>query len=152
MRQLLVIGALVVCASGSTAAAAETAPQLEPGRRVRIYTLRPGPGPMTGAIEKLETSALVLRSGGKSVQVDLQNVKHLEISLGRVRRTRTGALCGAGVFLALVVSSVAGGGVAQSGITSPNTLLVGATMVGLGAAIGHQVQSDRWSAVPIGTR
>jgi hypothetical protein len=141
------LAAVLVAGSFRAGAAEERPTPLRIGARVRI--VQKHSKQLAGTLLAIDDTGLTVEGRGSvRTSVPVADVKRLEVFRGSRAITypaaAVGALVSALVFAKLGESSYSSAG-APAGIVAIGGLL-GA---GVGAAIGHQVKTDRWQSVPL---
>jgi hypothetical protein len=122
------------------------------GSRVRVEAPGQFEGRMVGTVLELREGQMVLGLEGRRLPIRREAIRRIDVSIGRQRHARTGALAGAAL-------GAVGGAVYLSTVSSMSHMdfderqyglatlsgAVGGTM--LGALVGHLIESERWQPV-----
>jgi len=125
------------------------------GARVRVEAPEQFGGRRTGTVvERLQGGLVVRFDGGRALLVRRAAIRSLDVSLGRRRHTRTGALAGAAVglvggFVYLTAISTSSDTDFRGGQYLVATLGGAALGATLGSAIGFLVETERWQPSPV---
>jgi uncharacterized protein YcfJ len=144
---LVAVSVLALYAS-MPAAAADSA-GIKAGTRVRVHyrdASTAGVVIVTGNIGSSDNvSVTMVDAGSEAVKVPLASIARIDVSRGRHRHTRTGAIAG-GAF------GLVGGGVClAAGCGGNGATLARATVVwaGIGGLVGFLSQGEDWEDVPV---
>ena len=159
---------LFVVAAVVTSPLTARAHDVRPGDRVRVFTTGKAGAPptVTGTVVSIDGETLVVQTSRPSgnirnhhvaphdtATVALSNVTSLDRWTGAKNHTFTGAVIGAAAGLVIgfaaresskTEGTEFGGGSDASGLA---TLLLGIIGTGVGALIGHSLQTDQWDHV-----
>lgn len=148
----------VVCCIVAPRSAAQTAPPVEEGSRVRLSLTGPGEKQLTGTVASVggESLSLLRGNGRDTTVVPLRSISRLELSRGR-RSAGGGALVGGAIGAGLgavgtlvwVASScfksgTSTGGNCPTGGTAAGIILGGGAA---GALVGVLIRPERWVRV-----
>jgi hypothetical protein len=120
------------------------------GSRIRIEVPTVLEGRFEGTVKEIDEQSLLIELENRPViRVPRQAITQLDVSLGRRRQFRKGAMIGAGIGV-LVIFGLNGEGIEESGVTKFEYIAVGLIPGAIwGAGIGALVKAERWAAVPI---
>jgi hypothetical protein len=120
------------------------------GSRIRIEVPTVLAGRFEGTVTEIDEHSLLIELENRPViRVPRQAITQLDVSLGRRRQFRKGAMIGAGIG-ALVIFGLSANEIEESGITKPQLVAIGlAPGAFWGATIGALVKTERWAAVPM---
>jgi hypothetical protein len=155
---LMVIGLMVAPVA---TIAAQQAPPVKAGDRVRVIAPGVSGSPFVGAVVALEADSLVVHDSMDTWRLSLASVEKVDLSQGRKSHALLGAgigfVVGGGVAIAVLYTggstSLCDQSANQDAMNSGEciglTALGGAAGAGLGAIIGGLIRTERWQNIPL---
>jgi hypothetical protein len=147
----------VLLLTGAHLVAAQTAPNLAAGSRVRVHVTGPKARVLAGRLISATPDSVRLLARQDTIALAIADVASLDVTKGRRTQTGKGALLGAGIGAGLgLVLGLAASAEGCSGFcteTGPEEigaamLLLGGVGGGIGALVGAASHTDRWVPAP----